>query len=89
MIRYELLSDLEPEDYLFAIKEFCRTQEEIYPNTGIIAILRKHALGHAAKRKAKEQIEVFRQTESDEEVIPMPVWFKEKLVELGKRMSVH
>lgn len=43
-LMFEFLSDLSPAQFTAAIKRFCLTHKEIYPNTNLIAYLREYAL---------------------------------------------
>lgn len=78
--RHELLSDLEPEDYEHAIDVFCKTQEQIFNGTNVVAILRKHALGNASRRREilehAERRE--RQKQDEQERVQMPEYFKKR-----------
>ena len=42
-IMWELLQDIGDEHFIEAIKDFCLTQREIYPDTNIIALIRDNA----------------------------------------------
>lgn len=88
-IRHELWSDLDPQDFLLAVKDFCKTGE-IYPGTNIVAQIRDRAAKFRDMRLNSHKIAERRQDyRAEEGAIPMPEWFKQKLDELGKKVSVH
>ena len=88
-MRHELLSDLEPEDYEYAIEAFCKTQEQIFNGTNVIAILRKHALENSSRRREilENAKRSERQKQDEQECTPMPEYFKKRFGLLHKITS--
>lgn len=79
-VRHELLNDLEPEDYDHAIEMFCKTQEQVFNGTNVIAILRKHALENASRRREilENEKRSEQQKKDEQERVPMPEYFRER-----------
>ena len=43
-VMFEFLSDLTPGELAIGVEKFCKVHSEIYPNTNIIAHIRRYAL---------------------------------------------